>query len=116
MRFTMSWKILSFQYLYPLRFQAIEKAVQATRRHCKEDIQTIMCALKEQLTQWGITATVLGREKHLYSIYQKMLAKGTRFSQIHDIYGFRVLVNDLPTCYVALGALHALYKPVVSEF
>ena len=57
-----------------------------------------------------------GREKHIYSIYRKMIEKHLSFSEVHDIYGFRVVVTDAPTCYLALGALHALYKPVPGKF
>jgi len=64
----------------------------------------------------NIEAEISGREKHLYSIYKKMAGKTTNFSQIYDIYGFRVVVKDLPSCYLALGALHALYKPIPSKF
>ena len=61
-------------------------------------------------------ATVHGREKHLYSIYRKMIEKHLSFSEVHDIYGFRVIVKDVPACYLALGALHGLYKPIPGKF
>ena len=63
-----------------------------------------------------IEAEVTGREKHLYSIYKKMAGEAGTFSQIFDIYGFRIIVQDLPTCYLALGALHGLYKPIPGKF
>ena len=58
---------------------------------------------------------VSGREKHLYSIYKKMQEKNLSFSQVLDIYGFRVIVKDVPACYLALGALHSLYKPMPGQ-
>lgn len=107
---------LSFQYLYPMRFNAISKAIMAARGNRKEVVSKILESIKQQLVSMGIDAEVSGREKHLYSIYKKMTSKATPFSQVYDIYGFRVVVKDLPSCYYALGALHALYKPISTKF
>ncbi|MDP1595710.1 MAG: bifunctional (p)ppGpp synthetase/guanosine-3',5'-bis(diphosphate) 3'-pyrophosphohydrolase [Methylotenera sp.] len=107
---------LSFQYLYPMRFNAISKAIMGARGNRKEVISKILDSIKQQLSTFNIEAEVSGREKHLYSVYKKMTSKATPFSQVYDIYGFRVVVNDLPSCYLALGALHALYKPIPSKF
>lgn len=107
---------LSFQFLYPMRFRAISKAIMAARGNRKEVVSKILESIKQQLISLNIEAEVSGREKHLYSIYKKMSGKTTAFSQIYDIYGFRVIVKDLPSCYLALGALHALYKPIPSKF
>ncbi len=106
----------SFKYLHPMRYNAISKAIKAARGNRKEVISKILESIKRQLTGLHIEAEVSGREKHLYSIYRKMSGKATSFSQIYDIYGFRVVVQDLPSCYVALGALHGLYKPIASKF
>ncbi len=107
---------LSFKYLFPMRFRAISKAIMAARGNRKEVVSKILESIKQQLASLNIDADVSGREKHLYSIYKKMTSKATPFSQIYDIYGFRVVVKDLPSCYIALGALHALYKPIPSKF
>ncbi|PKO46549.1 MAG: guanosine-3',5'-bis(diphosphate) 3'-pyrophosphohydrolase [Betaproteobacteria bacterium HGW-Betaproteobacteria-22] len=107
---------LSFKYLYPMRYNAISKAIMAARGNRKEVISKILESIKQQLANSGIDADVSGREKHLYSIYKKMTSKATPFSQVYDIYGFRVIVKDMPSCYLALGALHALYKPIPSQF
>ena len=107
---------LSFQYLYPMRFNAISKAIMAARGNRKEVVSKILDSIKQQLSMFNIEAEISGREKHLYSVYRKMTSKATPFSQVYDIYGFRVVVKDLPTCYLALGALHALYKPIPSKF
>jgi guanosine-3',5'-bis(diphosphate) 3'-pyrophosphohydrolase len=107
---------LSFQYLYPMRFRAISKAIKAARGNRKEVVSKILDAIKQQLKDLNIEAEVSGREKHLYSVYKKMTGKTTPFSQIYDIYGFRIIVKDLSSCYLALGALHGLYKPIPSKF
>lgn len=107
---------LSFQHLYPMRFRAISKAIKAARGNRKEVVSKILDAIRQQLAALGIEAEVSGREKHLYSVYKKMTGKTNTFSQIYDIYGFRVIVKDLANCYLALGGLHALYKPIPSKF
>ncbi len=107
---------LSFKYLYPMRYRVIAKAIKAARGNRKEVISKILDAIKLRLQETGVEADVTGREKHLYSIYKKMTGKTVTFSQIYDIYGFRVIVKDMPTCYLALGNLHALYKPIPGKF
>jgi RelA/SpoT family (p)ppGpp synthetase len=73
-------------------------------------------AIKKRLAEAGIRATVQGREKHVYSTYRKMIEKHLSFSEVHDIFGCRVVVADVAACYLALGALHALYKPIPGKF
>jgi len=107
---------LSFKYLYPMRYSAISKAVKAARGNRKEVVNKILDSIKKEMENYHIEAEISGREKHLYSIYKKMSGKSTNFSQIYDIYGFRVVVKDLPSCYLALGVLHGLYKPIPSKF
>ena len=107
---------LAFAHLYPLRHRVLVKATKAARGNRREVVGKIEAAIKAKLDATGIAATVFGREKHLYSIYRKMVEKHLSFSEVHDIYGFRVIVKDVPTCYLALGALHALYKPVPGKF
>lgn len=107
---------LSFKYLYPMRHRVISKAVMAARGNRKEVVGKILDAINQRLKDQHINAEVTGREKHLYSIYRKMTGKTITFSQIYDIYGFRVIVRDLPTCYAALGVLHGLYKPIPGKF
>ncbi len=107
---------LSFKYLYPTRFRVIEKAIRHARGNRKEVIGKILESIKAQLQHHKLQADVLGREKHLHSIYKKMAEKSMRLSQINDIYGFRIIVQDTADCYLALGALHALYKPIPGRF
>lgn len=107
---------LSLKYLYPNRHRVIDKAIRLARGNRKEVISKIQDAIESQLTQYQIEYDVQGREKHLYSIYKKMAEKSMKLSQIGDIYGFRVIVKDTAACYLALGALHALYKPIPGRF
>ena len=107
---------LSFKYLYPNRHRVIDKAIRTARGNRKEVIGKIQEAIQNQLTQYQIAFDVQGREKHLHSIYKKMSEKSLKLSQISDIYGFRVIVKDTASCYLALGALHALYKPIPGRF
>ena len=107
---------LSFKYLYPNRYKVISKAIKTARGNRKEVISKILEAIKTQLKNAKIVAEVEGREKHLYSIYKKMTGKTIKLSQVNDIYGFRVLVKDASACYLALGSLHALYKPIPGKF
>jgi GTP pyrophosphokinase len=107
---------LSFKYLYPNRYHVIDKAVKAARGNRKEVINKILEAIQEQLANAHIEADVVGREKHLFSIYRKMTGKTVKLSQVNDIYGFRIIVKDTPSCYLALGSLHALYKPIPGRF
>jgi RelA/SpoT family (p)ppGpp synthetase len=107
---------LAFSHLYPLRYKVLAKAVKAARGNRRAVVDKILEALKVRLPAAGIEAAVTGREKHIFSIYNKMLEKHLSFSQVLDIYGFRVIVKDIPSCYLALGALHGLYKPVPGKF
>jgi len=107
---------LSFKYLYPMRYRVISKAILAARGNRKEVVGKIQDSIRQRLADMHIEADVKGREKHLYSIYKKMTGKTITFSQIYDIYGFRVIVKDLPSCYLALGAIHGLYKPIPGKF
>ncbi len=107
---------LAFRYLYPTRYRVLTKAIKAARGNRREVVSKIQHAIEERLAGNKIDASVYGREKHLYSIYKKMIEKSLSFSEVLDIYGLRVIVKDLPSCYLALGALHNLYKPIPGKF
>ena len=107
---------LSFRYLYPTRYRVLAKAVKAARGNRREVVGKVLEAIKQRLHDANVEASVTGREKHLYSIYRKMQEKNLAFSEVFDIYGFRVLVKDAPSCYLALGVLHGLYKPIPGKF
>ncbi len=107
---------LSFRYVHPHRYLVLAKALKAARGNRREVVSKILEAIKHKLADSAIEALVNGREKHLYSIYKKMQEKHLTFSQVLDIYGFRVIVKDVPHCYLTLGALHGLYKPIPGKF
>jgi len=103
---------LGFAALYPMRYRVLKEKVRRQRGSRKELLGKVRSALEQRLEEAGIRAHVLGREKHLWSIYQKMRAKHASFQDIFDVYGFRVIVDDVDTCYRVLGQLHGLYKPL----
>ncbi len=107
---------LSFSHLYPLRYRTLAKAVKAARGNRREVVKKILESVKNTLAMAEIDAEVYGREKTLYGIYKKMRGKRLSFSQVLDVYGFRVVVDSFPNCYVALGTLHSLYKPMPGKF
>ncbi len=107
---------LSFKHIHPLRFQVLTKAVKAVRGNRRELLTKILEGIHSKLAEAHIEAGVFGREKSLYSIYRKMVDKHLSFSQVLDIYGFRIIVKDVPTCYLTLGALHSRFKPVPGKF
>ena len=107
---------LAFEAIYPLRADRIRRAVQSATGHRKELMEEIRKSIVNCLADEGIDAWVMGREKHLYSIYQKMKTQHKSFSEIMDVFGIRIIVNQVDTCYRVLGAVHNLYKPVPNRF
>ena len=107
---------LGFEALYPMRSRALGNAVKQARGNRKEIIQNIQSEIETRLTEVGIPGNVEGREKHLFSIYQKMLNKELMFNEVMDIYAFRVIVDDIDTCYRMIGVMHSLYKPIETRF
>ncbi|HCH01182.1 MAG TPA: guanosine-3',5'-bis(diphosphate) 3'-diphosphatase [Vibrio sp.] len=102
---------LGFEALYPNRYRVLKEVVKAARGNRKEMIQRIHSEIEGRLQEAGLQVRVLGREKNLYSIYNKMRTKEQRFHTIMDIYAFRVIVDTADTCYRVLGQVHNLYKP-----
>jgi len=107
---------LSFKYLYPNRYSVLTKALKVARGNRREVVGKILEAITQRLKENHIEADVYGREKHLYGIYRKMKMKSLEFAEVLDIYGFRVLVEKPSDCYLALGVLHGLYKPIPGKF
>ncbi|MBB5214084.1 RelA/SpoT family protein [Parapusillimonas granuli] len=107
---------LCFKAIYPNRYEVLHKALMAARGNRREVLSKISDAVRVALPAAGIEAEVTGREKSLYSIYTKMTEQKKSFSDVLDIYGFRVIVHTLPECYLALGTLHQLYRPVPGKF
>ncbi|MBU2223649.1 MAG: bifunctional GTP diphosphokinase/guanosine-3',5'-bis pyrophosphate 3'-pyrophosphohydrolase [Gammaproteobacteria bacterium] len=105
-----------FRALYPMRYRALETAVKQARGNRREVIEKIQSEIEATIGHAGITAEVSGREKHLYSIYRKMKSKELMFNDVMDIYGFRVLVDSVDSCYRILGVVHNLYKPIEIRF
>lgn len=110
-------ELLGFQALYPMRSRALKSAVSSARGNRKTIINNIQEEISARLSESNIDAQVVGREKHLYSIYRKMLNKELMFNEVMDVYAFRVIVGDkIDDCYRALGAMHNLFKPIDSRF
>lgn len=107
---------LCFEAMHPNRYAVLKKAVLAARGNRREVLTKIYDSVRAALPAAGIEAEVTGREKTLYGIYCKMTAQKKSFSEVLDVYGFRVLVHTLPECYLALGILHQLYRPVPGKF
>ena len=107
---------LSFSHLHPLRHRTLLKAVRAARGNRREVVSKILESVNTTLLATGIPTQIDGREKTLYGIYRKMRNKHLSFSQVLDVYGFRIVVDTFANCYVALGTLHALYKPMPGKF
>ncbi len=112
----MEFEDLGFSALYPMRARRIDAARRNARGHRKELVEKIRHQIETVLEQEGHEVEVIGREKHLYSIYKKMKSKRKSFSEIMDIYAFRIIVDSVDTCYRVLGCIHSLYKPVPGEF
>ncbi len=107
---------LSFQHLRPWRHVALTKAVQKARGYRRDIVERIQRDVEKSFAQAKLTMLVQGREKTLFSIYRKMREKHLSFAQVSDIFGFRIVVATLPECYLALGVLHQLYKPLPGRF
>lgn len=107
---------LCFNAIHPFRAKMIAKAVKAARGNRKEMLATIKQSLEACLKQEGIEARVIGREKHLYSIYTKMKQQHKSFTDIMDVFGFRIIVDKVDTCYRVLGAVHNYFTPIPGRF
>jgi len=105
-----------FYAMYPLRASRLQAALKTARGNRKELVEKIQTAIEKRLEHENLTALVIGREKHLYSIYEKMRQKKKYFKEIMDVYAFRIIVDSVDTCYRVLGVVHNLYKPVAGEF
>ncbi|PPD32907.1 MAG: bifunctional GTP diphosphokinase/guanosine-3',5'-bis(diphosphate) 3'-diphosphatase [Methylomonas sp.] len=107
---------LGFKALHPNRYTAINNAVKKSRGNRKEIVDTIQSAIQNRLKETCLDCTVAGREKNIASIYQKMLNKKISFSDVFDVYAFRIYCNQVDDCYRALGCVHNLFKPIPGRF
>ncbi|MBD3893742.1 bifunctional (p)ppGpp synthetase/guanosine-3',5'-bis(diphosphate) 3'-pyrophosphohydrolase [Hydrogenophaga sp.] len=107
---------LSFRFLHPWRYAVLNKALNKARTRRKDLIARVQREVENVFAAHGTAARIVGREKTLHSVYQKMKFKRLSFSQVTDIYGFRIVVPEINDCYCGLGLLHQLYKPLPSKF
>lgn len=107
---------LGFAAMYPMRSRVLKNAVKKARGNRREIVDTIESAIKNRLKEAGLACEVVGREKNVYSIYQKMLSKKISFSDVFDVYAFRIYCDQIDTCYRILGIMHNLYKPIPGRF
>jgi len=112
------WELedLAFKTLHPGPYKEIAQLVETRRDERTRRIKDLTELLRQKLKELGIKADVDGRPKHLYSIYEKMVIRGKDFEEIYDLVGIRVQVESMKDCYAALGAVHALWKPVPGRF
>ncbi len=107
---------LGFLHLYPNRYRVLEERVRRIKGQRKEMVQKIVATIEQRLLEQDINCRVFGREKNLWSIYRKMRDKKISFSKVYDVFAVRVVVEDVDACYLTMGALHSLYKPVPGRF
>ncbi len=107
---------LGFKSTYPFRAKVIESTLKKSQGNQRQFVRKISDKLRSALRDAEIQASVYGRRKHLYSIYRKMKEKNHSLSEIVDVFGFRLIVDDVDTCYRTLGIVHQLYKPMPGRF
>ncbi len=107
---------LGFEAMYPYRYTVINNALKKARGNRLKIVDTIESSIKNRLEQADINCKVLGREKNIYSIYQKMHRKKLSLAAVFDVYAFRIFCEDVDTCYRVLGVVHNLYKPIPGRF
>ena len=107
---------LGFHALYPQRYKVLERELKRSRGHQREFLPKITAAIEGALKRAALEGAVESREKHLYSVYQKMRRKGVALADVIDVYGVRVVVGSVDACYRALGLVHGIYKPMPGRF
>jgi guanosine-3',5'-bis(diphosphate) 3'-pyrophosphohydrolase len=114
----MKWELedLAFHYVNPDKYKEIAGLLEERRSVRESMMRSIVDNLRQELTTAGVKAEVTGRPKHIYSIYRKMMRKGVPFESVHDVRAVRIIVKDIPNCYVALGVIHNRWVPLPKEF
>ena len=107
---------LGFEAAHPLRYKILQESIAKVSGNRKEIINKIEVVVKSRLEEENLHCQIIGREKHLYSVYKKMKTKNVSFSDVYDVYAFRIIVDSVDTCYRVLGMLHNLYKPLPGRF
>jgi RelA/SpoT family (p)ppGpp synthetase len=115
-RFKVELENLGFKNLYPYRYRVLDKTLRRTQGSQRQMVKKITEEFVSSLANEGINAEVMGREKHLYSIYKKMLEKKLLLNDVVDVYGFRIIVDNVNDCYNVLGIVHGLHKPMPGRF
>ena len=112
------WELedLSFRFLEPKKYEEIERLVLERNPSRERLTNEVITVVKDDLATERIDAVVTGRQKHLFSVYQKMVVRGREFNDIYDLVGIRILVNDVRDCYAVLGSIHARWNPVPGRF
>ncbi len=115
---SIKWELedLAFYYLEPNKFKQVSRMVSETRLEREEYLADIISILHGEMEKIGVEAQIMGRPKHLYSIYSKMTKKGKGFSEIYDLIAVRIIVTSVKDCYSALGAVHSLWHPMPGRF
>ena len=115
---SIKWELedLSFYYLEPNKFKQVSRMVSESRSERETYLAGIIDTLRGEMAKVGIQAQIMGRPKHLYSIYQKMTRRGKGFSEIYDLIAVRLIVKSVRDCYSALGAVHTLWHPMPGRF
>ena len=107
---------LGMRYLYPYRYRVLEKSLRKRKGSQRQIVKTISAQIEKALQEEGIAGEVAGREKRLFSVYKKMTKKNSSLSDVADVYGFRIIVDDVSNCYRVLGIVHGLFKPMPGRF
>jgi GTP pyrophosphokinase len=106
----------SFKYLQPAEYAKIESLSSKDRAQREEYVEKVQGIIKNKMDESHLACEVLGRYKHAYSIYQKMVLQNLSFEEIYDIIAFRIILETIPQCYEALGIVHSLWKPIAKKF
>src|SRR3989344_2827572 len=107
---------LSFKHLYPSMYQKFKEKFGKRRISRENEIKKIMAVVEKKLKEHGINAMILGRAKHFYSVYKKMIQKSRSFEEVYDLIGLRIITDNVKECYEALGIIHSLWTPIPGEF
>src|SRR5437773_7287194 len=112
------WELedLAFKFLEPDHYREVAEQLAARRQVRERSIDQTMKTLRDELEKAGVRADLSGRAKHLWSIAQKMRRKGVGFEEVYDVLAIRVIVDDVPSCYAALGVVHTLWPPIPGQF
>ena len=115
---SVKWELedLAFFYLEPYKYKQVSRMVTESRADREVYLDQVIDILKDEMVKVGIEAQVMGRPKHLYSIYQKMTKKDKGFSEIYDLIAVRLIVPTVKDCYSALGAVHTIWHPMPGRF